>query len=223
MATELGRRADRVYGSLIPALRAEWTTINWLTDPALASSVYPGTWMPGRAMRRDPAIRGLLHDDIVAGLNYYERLIEAVRKPYWTAREMIARIEEDLRADGASFWRAGRRSLTLLLVPMNCGITEKFARFEARLSVMRLACAVEVYRIRRGRLPASLEELAPDILPELPRDPFTGRSYVYRVKPGGAGYLVYSVGSDGEDDGDVWSADPGIETDWDEGDIVFER
>jgi len=106
---------------------------------------------------------------------------------------------------------------------MNCGIMERFARVEARLSVMRLACAVEVYRIRRGRLPASLEELAPDILPKLPRDPFTGRGYIYRVKPGGADYLIYSVGSDGEDDGGVPSSAAGYSAHFrEDGDIVFE-
>ena len=44
-----------------------------------------------------------------------------------------------------------------------------------------------------GSLPSALHELGEDI----PLDPFTGKSFIYRQEEGG--FLVYSVGSVGED------------------------
>ncbi len=228
VAEELGRCADRVYEPLIPVLKAERTMIIWMTDRLLEQKIHYGTGTGLELselaiMKRDPATRGLLYDDVVAGLNYCERLIEAVRRPYWTARGMIARIDEELEKDGSSFQLVGRRALTLMQVPIHCKVMEKFAHAEARLTVLRLACAVEVYSRRHGRLPESLAELAPKLLPEIPRDPFTGRSYIYKMKPGGTNYVIYSVGSDEEDDGGVWSTFPDRSIDWGDGDIVFER
>ena len=55
------------------------------------------------------------------------------------------------------------------------------------------------YRAGQGDYPARLEELAPRILKKLPQDPFTGAAFCYRRQPNG--YLLYSVGWNGKDDG----------------------
>jgi len=39
----------------------------------------------------------------------------------------------------------------------------------------------------------------PDILSEVPTDPFSGNPLIYRKTP--SGFIVYSVGSNGKDDG----------------------
>jgi len=39
----------------------------------------------------------------------------------------------------------------------------------------------------------------PDILSEVPTDPFSGKSLIYHKTP--YGFIVYSVGSNGKDDG----------------------
>jgi len=43
-----------------------------------------------------------------------------------------------------------------------------------------------------------ISDLAPDILPEVPLDPFTGKPYIYRLED--EGFIVYSVGSNQKDD-----------------------
>ncbi|HEX7448492.1 MAG TPA: hypothetical protein VF306_13150 [Pirellulales bacterium] len=69
----------------------------------------------------------------------------------------------------------------------------------------RAAVAIERFRLRHGALPKALDSLAPDLLPEVPLDPFDGQPLRYRVDE--AGYRVYSVGLDGIDQGGQTSAE----------------
>jgi hypothetical protein len=66
-----------------------------------------------------------------------------------------------------------------------------------RLLVTELAlrCA----QSEQGHPPARLDELVPNYLSKVLPDPFTGQPLVYR--PEGTNWLLYSVGSDGVDDG----------------------
>lgn len=61
------------------------------------------------------------------------------------------------------------------------------------------AIALELYRRRHGDWPASLEQLVPKYLPELPMDRFTGKTLGYRLQDGRP--VVYAVGFDLQDDG----------------------
>lgn len=69
----------------------------------------------------------------------------------------------------------------------------------------RLALAIEIYRGQHGGLPPTLDALTPEVLAEAPRDPWAadGR-YVYRLDDASPlGYVLYSVGADGVNDGGV--------------------
>jgi hypothetical protein len=59
--------------------------------------------------------------------------------------------------------------------------------------------AIERYRAAHGQYPGDLSALVPRFLDALPPDPFTGKPYVYRRA--NHGYVLYSVGLDGVDDG----------------------
>jgi len=59
--------------------------------------------------------------------------------------------------------------------------------------------AIERYRLDSGKLPDSLGELVPAYLDSVSRDPFDGAEMRYRRLE--TGYVVYSVGEDGSDDG----------------------
>jgi hypothetical protein len=65
--------------------------------------------------------------------------------------------------------------------------------------------AVERYRLARGALPSSLGDLVPAYLDIVPEDPFTGQPLRYEKL--GRGFVVYSVGPDGRDDGG-WEEPP---------------
>ncbi len=71
---------------------------------------------------------------------------------------------------------------------------------EAKLATLRTALAVELFRLaHEGRIPANLNNLVPNHLPEVPRDIFDGQPLRFKILP--RGYVLYSIGADGVDDG----------------------
>jgi hypothetical protein len=60
--------------------------------------------------------------------------------------------------------------------------------------------AVCRYRLRFGQPPSDLNALVPDLLQAPPRDSMDGKTLRYRALPDG-GFVLYSVGEDGKDDG----------------------
>ena len=60
---------------------------------------------------------------------------------------------------------------------------------QSRLLLCELA--IRAYSLERGRNPAALADLVPRYLPEVPKDPFNGGDFVYRVTP--SGYELHSV------------------------------
>jgi hypothetical protein len=69
----------------------------------------------------------------------------------------------------------------------------------SHVRVARVALAVERYRLAEGVLPGLLDDLVPEYLAAIPQDPYDGKPMRYKLLE--KGYVVYSVGSDGEDNG----------------------
>jgi hypothetical protein len=89
--------------------------------------------------------------------------------------------------------------LSAMLLPAYGKIACKSADQSARLRVARTALAMERYRLaHQNQLPDSLTKLTPAYLPTVPVDPWDGQSL--RLKRSAKGYVVYSVGPDGQDD-----------------------
>jgi hypothetical protein len=63
----------------------------------------------------------------------------------------------------------------------------------------RAGLACKIYRSKTGRYPGNIEALVPDILPDIPIDPFTGKPLVYKTE--NRELLIYSFGSNQKDDG----------------------
>jgi len=70
---------------------------------------------------------------------------------------------------------------------------------------LHVGFALAAYRAERGRYPAKLDDLAPKYLPAVPGDLFSGKPLIY--KPSEKGYLFYSVGQNGKDEGGHWYDD----------------
>lgn len=60
------------------------------------------------------------------------------------------------------------------------------ALFSARSlqKMLKIGLALKIYKCEHGKYPASLQELAPAILPEIPVDPLDGKPFGYSVKNG---------------------------------------
>jgi len=88
---------------------------------------------------------------------------------------------------------------------------DRISQVEANLHV---AFALAAYRKDTGRYPEKLADLAPKYLAAVPGDIFSGKPLIY--KPNEKGYLFYSVGVNGKDDGGRWynddppGDDPGV-------------
>jgi len=81
----------------------------------------------------------------------------------------------------------------------------------------KLAFALAAYRVDHGSYPAKLEDLKPKYVAEVPKDIFANDGPLhYEVKDGG--YLLYSVGINGRDDGGKRVEDRSEENpeDWDD-------
>ncbi|MBN2582068.1 MAG: hypothetical protein JXL80_03300 [Planctomycetes bacterium] len=122
---------------------------------------------------------------------YYEATGEAA-----SYRDRCEAIAKDFTARSAqwpwrgalSLWHAG--DLPFFIVDF-C------MRAEATGAMATVAFDVVAYRESNGRYPVSLSEL-PD-RDGLPRDPFSGKALLYR--PTSDGFVLWSVGPDGDDDG----------------------
>ncbi|MGO8691413.1 MAG: hypothetical protein ACLQLG_17455 [Thermoguttaceae bacterium] len=176
----------------------------------------------------DPPLKSLMDDvgrvgvdwDIVLrmGNKWYDRLVAAQRKPTWTERQKaLQQVDRDLRKlaiaakDPASFAlltladpRQGIAErlgmvMTSLLLPATISVGQAEARGTMRFELTQLAFALAEYRARQGSYPAKLADLVPKYVARVPGDIFADGDLHYRRQ--GDGCLLYSVGSNGKDDG----------------------
>ncbi len=137
--------------------------------------------------------RPLYRLDQAQVLRYERELVELGQKPYYTVRDRLNAWDAEVESRSRVFM------LTRLLVPVLSRMHSSAAKVHAKVRTARLGLALEACRGRTGSYPDSIEALVPDILPELPVDPFTGKELVYRLAD--SELLVYSVGKNGVDDG----------------------
>ncbi len=100
-----------------------------------------------------------------------------------------------------------------LMVPAFGKALQSRDQIDADLAATRLILALEIHHAEKWAYPATLAELAPSIVPEVPLDATNGKPFGYRLlAPGedahGRGFLLYSVGTDGVDNGGSMGATP---------------
>jgi hypothetical protein len=97
------------------------------------------------------------------------------------------------------------KTLLALLTPAFDKIQDAVDRLEQTEANLQVAFALALYRTDTGRYPQALADLAPKYLPAIPADRFSGGGLIYDPYP--EGYLLYSVGANGQDDGGQSSDD----------------
>jgi hypothetical protein len=146
---------------------------------------------------------------------WYDRLAAAAKLPDSAARATaLQQIEADMQQLFVEFraptsWLAGavnrqQRSKLVssmmlgLFLPAINGATAAEDRANAMLELTRLAAALAVYRAEHGAYPDKLDDLVPSVIETLPVDLYS-QPIVY--KGDGKGYLLYSRGANGTDEG----------------------
>jgi hypothetical protein len=89
--------------------------------------------------------------------------------------------------------------LFLFAVPSIADIDTRRLAATMHRRLAQAAFALAVWHAHRGGYPSTLADLVPDCLPQVPIDVFSGKPLTYSAR--GAGYLLYSVGINGLDDG----------------------
>ncbi len=126
------------------------------------------------------------------------KYVECARLPYYEQRSIAAEVKEELEGLGWS------TPIASLMTPNLLRATASQAEHEVKIDMAKVAIALERYDTQDG-YPETLDSLVPDYLPEVPVDEFTGESIVYSLKDDG--YLLYSAGENGIDDGASDSSD----------------
>jgi hypothetical protein len=156
---------------------------------------------------------------------WYDRLAAAMSLKDRSAREKeFDKIEEELKEvkkkagtpaellklmtgkDGDKV--AGKMTgdvLASLLLPAVRKVQQAHDRITQVERNLRVAFAMAAYHKDNGHYPEKLEDLAPKYLAAVPDDAFNGQPLIY--KPEKNGYLFYSVGPNGKDDGGRWYDD----------------
>lgn len=147
--------------------------------------------------------------------DWYDRCAAAVRMPEYADRQEaidllsteLDGLKRQIRQQplvGRFFYGAQKRGemigniLLGLTTPAMRRVVEATDRSQQVHRNLRLAVALVAYRSEKGRYPAMLDDLAPEYLSTVPDDLFTGQPLIYRVEENG--YLLYSVGVNGEDE-----------------------
>lgn len=62
-----------------------------------------------------------------------------------------------------------------------------------------ILCGLEIYKAKHQKYPDKLADLAPEIIPDIPLDPFPEQPFIYKLQPDGS-VMLYSIGSNLKDD-----------------------
>jgi hypothetical protein len=89
--------------------------------------------------------------------------------------------------------------MVCLMLPSSDRVANSADRIEQVLCNHRVAFALAAYHSDHKRYPPNLDSLAPKYLDRIPDDLFSGKALIYRLEDDG--YLLYSVGPNGVDDG----------------------
>jgi hypothetical protein len=157
------------------------------------------------------------------GNAWFDRVVAAQRiKDRAQRQKELDRIEKELNQDALSPAEAIRalrqesgrdneisKKLAATLIDFRAATIRWMQRHadwhEQTQRNLHLAFALAAYRGEHNRYPDRLDVLAPKYLAEVPSDLFSGKALIYRPRENG--YLLYSVGINGRDDGGRASAD----------------
>ena len=192
-----------------------------------------------QALRRHSAGAEIDWDLILRMWNsWFDRIVDAYRKPTRAGRqEAMRRLDDDFRVlkatagDTALLERSllgdRRKALSerlgqvtlVVFSPLGGaqGVLEDRATMTFELD--KLAFALAAYCADHGSYPAKLADLEPKFVRKVPKDIFNDSDSHFRRE--GKGYLLYSVGSNGRDDGgrgfeNGRRADQNVKNDWDD-------
>ena len=177
--------AERLYGSMMMEkyLKGELGGVEWFPFPESLNPVVPYLLRPWFK---------LCFADYLDHMAVFRT---AGVTPFYQNKDLVERL---CSTNNIPRWDL----ITSTIMAVMPDVTAKFDSDLAALQLARLGLAAELYRQAHGQYPAKLDDLA--AFTTIPVDPFTGKAFVYRRE--GAGFKLYSLGPNQQDDGGVTRA-----------------
>lgn len=161
--------------------------------------------------------RPALRLDIIRMMEYSTAAADAVLAPDWrTANKLLPRYET-----AKSGVEMLTRFLSNLLLPALDTTLATHYHSLLRRRLAAVALAIRLYEADHGSLPRALDALVPDYLSAVPKDPFAADGLVIGYCPDAIPPVLYSVGTDGIDEGGRYAFEQAESRPWDSADIVF--
>jgi hypothetical protein len=133
------------------------------------------------AMLQRLAPRGVIYESFSNRMRDWQKMIDVL--------DSTNRVVHPEQATAAfAVWKRAQEGLPGLL------------RAQTMVNEGQIACALERSRLAHGEYPEALEALVPQFIERLPHDIINGQPLKYR-RSEGRGFLLYSVGWNGTDDG----------------------
>ncbi|MBI4243257.1 MAG: hypothetical protein HY606_04125 [Planctomycetes bacterium] len=147
--------------------------------------------------------RPLIKKDSAFYINSMLKILSISFSPYYEIKDKIVEFEKEF---GETSLRISsmrwRHPLSSEFLPWLIREQKRWTENTAKLNGLRIALALKIYKAEKNEYPNFLDTLIPEYLPELPKDPFTGKDYIYRKEDDG--FIVYSVGKNGKDDSGIF-------------------
>jgi len=105
------------------------------------------------------------------------KLMDFSKQPYYSIKEPLRAWEKNIAPEAKL---PPRNILARTTIPALSSSIVQQANYQATLDTFKLALALKIYREKHGNYPDTLSPLAPEVIPELPLDPYTGDNYFYR-------------------------------------------
>lgn len=136
----------------------------------------------------------------------YDKVVKALSEPTRGKRKAaLKRFSEDLHTqltdlkDKSREARSSRIGCAILCCQTWMPYIDAQDCHEMQFELVSLAFALAAYRADHGSYPAKLADLVPKYVDKLPKDIFSEKELLFKTK--GNGYLLYSIGVNGKDDG----------------------
>jgi hypothetical protein len=162
--------------------------IDW--DPALRNHNRWYDRMTAIARGKDRSLRTRQWEQINADL-------KAIKESLESGELGVSIVDAKLGA--AARGKAVGEILILLMTPSVQRLSDSADRLKQVQDNLCLGFALALYHCEHGAYPKTLDVLAPKYLPQIAQDIFSGKPLIYR--PSEKGFVLYSVGMNGKDDG----------------------
>jgi hypothetical protein len=169
-------------------------------------------WQKIKNLRPPNIMRGFVYFNAINTVKLEQEIVDSIDLTQKVVLpQKLAEFQREEDALGRHF--APYKLLAAIAVPNGTKAIQTFAFIQTKTDVAQIVCALEQYRLVRGKYPETLGDLAPQFIEKLPHDIIGGQPLKYRRTSDGQ-FLLYSIGWNETDDVGQLCSNPYDKGDW---------